>query len=218
MNASDLNYEELTGWLPLFLQAWGAERMRTVLPGRVERYADGRAVVLPLLDVVRRDGTHVSRPLVGDVPVLMPGCMSWGVSLPLQAGDLVLLLWSQRGLDSWKRAGMAGRAPGGELFASSGVLALPWHTAVQPVGDGEALLRSGDGRVVLRLDDDGVEIEVGSGQEIRLGGGDRLVTAGDLVSAFNAHTHTSPSGGGTTSAPVDGLTEDDVGTDKLLGG
>ena len=41
MNTSDLNYEELTGWLPFFMGDWSKKNMRTVLPGRIERVSNG---------------------------------------------------------------------------------------------------------------------------------------------------------------------------------
>jgi hypothetical protein len=86
------------------------------MPGRVETYdpATQRASVAPLVKDVEVDdeGARTARdfPVITGVPVVFPGAGGFRVTFPVQAGDLVLLVFSDRSLD--------------KLLASSGAEAV----------------------------------------------------------------------------------------------
>ena len=102
------------------------KEVNTVLPGIVEEYdADNRtATVRAAINVLMRDGSQRLRPLVQDAPVVFPEAGGYSIRYPLAEGDSVLLLFSQRGLDSWKRS-HALAAPGlGPIFSENDAIVL----------------------------------------------------------------------------------------------
>lgn len=81
----------------------------TALPGKVVAYAGGRATVQPTLGKRLANGDVLPAPQIFDVPVVFPTGMGGKakLSVPLEAGDPVLLIFSSRGLDEWKTTGEA---------------------------------------------------------------------------------------------------------------
>lgn len=81
--------------------------LHVALPGRVESYANGRAIVKPLIkgSYLDESGTRVSEslPAIPDVPVMFTG--GNGISLTVQKGDVVLLVFASKSLDRWSRLG-----------------------------------------------------------------------------------------------------------------
>lgn len=58
--------------------------------------------VLPCISDPYQDGTFVELPPINDVPVMFQSAGGGILSFPVQVGDTVLLLFSDRGLDEWK--------------------------------------------------------------------------------------------------------------------
>lgn len=85
--------------------------VRVALPARVEKYDAAKQVVdvLPLLQerAVGEDGAELveSLPVVPNVPVVFPGAGGFRVTFPVQPGDTVLLVFSDRSLDVWQAKG-----------------------------------------------------------------------------------------------------------------
>lgn len=88
-----------------------AAQLHVALPGRVESFDPEkcRASVKPLLQGahVQEDGTDLaaSLPVLPNVPVLFPGAGGFRVTFPIQVGDTVLLVFSDRALDGWLERG-----------------------------------------------------------------------------------------------------------------
>ena len=59
--------------------------------------------VQPTLNIKNRDGTTEERPVVLNVPVQMPSSSIAALTYPVNVGDPVLLIYSMRSLDTWKR-------------------------------------------------------------------------------------------------------------------
>ena len=59
--------------------------------------------VQPVINDKKREGTATERPAVLNVPVQMPSSSTAALTIPLNVGDPVLLIYSMRGLDVWKR-------------------------------------------------------------------------------------------------------------------
>lgn len=83
----------------------------TAMPGRVESYnsATQKAVILPLVKVAHTDenGARVAReiaPLV-DVPIQFPGMGQFRITMPVNSGDIVLLIFASCSLDRWLSSG-----------------------------------------------------------------------------------------------------------------
>ncbi|MNQ60889.1 hypothetical protein D3C85_751890 [compost metagenome] len=58
----------------------------------------------PSVNIRNRDGTTAERPVILNIPVSMPMSGTSAVLLPLNVGDSVMLMFSMRGLDVWKRS------------------------------------------------------------------------------------------------------------------
>ncbi len=77
----------------------------TCMPGIVESYdaETRRAVVKGALNIVTTKKEEIEREAIHNVPVLFPWGGKSAFTFPLEPGDAVLLLYSQRGLANWKK-------------------------------------------------------------------------------------------------------------------
>jgi len=84
-----------------------ASEMHVALPARVERYdhTAQRAEVLPLLRRQYADGDVESMPVLPDVPVVWPRSGGAQMTMPVNKGDTVLLVFSDRSIDRWLAQG-----------------------------------------------------------------------------------------------------------------
>lgn len=83
--------------------------VHTSMPGTVVSYDGRRAVVRPTLSKLIADGRVLGAPSIVSVPVVWPTAMGGQcrISMPMQAGDGVLLHFSERSLEAWHDAGGA---------------------------------------------------------------------------------------------------------------
>ena len=140
----------------------------TCMPGTVEgNYdPDTRTVdVRGSLNVVKSDGTSFTRSVIRGVPIVYPAAGLYRIQFPLSAGDSVLLLFSQRGLNKWK--GGLRRAVDPE----------PWHLFAEQ----DAICVPGFGRFGNRPPPgDGLTIFIEQGPSIELNSGG-IVIRGDVT-------------------------------------
>ncbi|MNX82926.1 hypothetical protein D3C86_1146690 [compost metagenome] len=68
----------------------------------VDDMAAMRISVQPVLNVKYKDGTSEERPVIFNVPVMMPGTNNTLISFPISVGDTGMCMFSQRGLDTFK--------------------------------------------------------------------------------------------------------------------
>ena len=101
--------------------------INTALPGTVVEYdaEKRRAKVQPSLRVTLADGTVEPYPIIVNVPVLSPACGDVMITYGLTAGDHVLLIFSQSGLDTWKKELATEPAQTGVRFDIADAIALP---------------------------------------------------------------------------------------------
>ena len=213
--------------LPFAVKQWVREIVHTSVPGIVRAYdsTTKRAQVQPALRAVYTDGREpAARPPIVDVPVRQLGTGGWLQHQAIVAGDVVLLLFSQRGIESFKENwGELSDPTSGILFEERDAVAIPWGLEnVVPVADTGIVLQSADGETYVSLQedavtvrragttitiaDDKVVIETGSGVNVYLGGesgAQQLATRTHVAQTFNAHFHSSPAGptGPPTVAP-----------------
>lgn len=85
---------------------WHLEQMNTAIPAIVIRVISdlqgSQIDVQPSINFKKYDGTTAERSTILNVPVIFPCSSTSAVTFPLNPGDPVLLIFSQRGLDSWK--------------------------------------------------------------------------------------------------------------------
>lgn len=82
-------------------------QMNTALPGVVvtvrQSLHEMTVDVQPMVSFVTEDGEAVDRPVVLNVPIHFPTSRKSGMSFPVEPGDPVLLVYSMRNTDTWKR-------------------------------------------------------------------------------------------------------------------
>lgn len=173
--------------------------LQTALPGRVISYdaTAQTADVQPLLKwadfLPGRTRSLFDLPVLPDVLVCMPRAGQLGVHLPLDAGDLVLLVFCSRSIASWRGQASAGTITDpGRVFTPTpleAAVALPLMTHDSaPLGSS---LAGGD---VIRIGSGSGLFERVAKAEATL---DRLQA---IVSGYNTHIH--PAGTPNTGPPT----------------
>lgn len=179
------------------------------MPGRIESYDASKqeASVQPLLMVNLADGSAASLPVINHVPVIWPRGGGAILSFPLEAGDTVLLVFSERSLDEWLQQG-------GELAPSdprahdlSDAVAIPGLYPLTEASDADsrdALLRFRGGELRLspqgkiELKNQGSHLRLNPDGTLSLGGADELLSIVDgLLDQLLALVVTTPAGPGT---------------------
>ena len=107
-----------------------SNRLRQVnvaLPGRIASYdpATRKADVLPLITEKYADGTRLTLRAITNVPVVLPATKGARVTLPVSAGDTVLIVFSQRSLDLWLSEGGVTDAGDIRMHSMSDAVAIP---------------------------------------------------------------------------------------------
>lgn len=81
--------------------------VNTAIPGVIVSIRDGLASsyvdVQPTINMVSEDSDPIPRPVVLNCPLMFPVSRSGGITFPVNVGDPVLLIYSMRGMDTWKR-------------------------------------------------------------------------------------------------------------------
>ena len=106
----------------------------TCMPGIVESYdaETQRAVVKGALRVVTTKKEEIEREAIHNVPVMFPSGGGFSITFPLEQGDPVLLLYSQRGLTNWKKTlGVAAPDTIG-FFSEKDAFAIPGFGTDEP--------------------------------------------------------------------------------------
>ena len=79
------------------------DKMNTCTVGQIETYdyKTRKATVIPSIKKVFTDGTVLEYKAIPDVPVLWLGTKQASIRFPLKKGDYVILLITQRSIDTW---------------------------------------------------------------------------------------------------------------------
>jgi len=154
--------------------------LNTCLPGRIEKYdyTKQKAEVKPLIKKQYKDGTTEALPVIVNVPVVWPRGGGGSLTFPLNSGDGVLLVFSQRSLDTWLSKG-GDSAPGDpRKFDLSDAIAIPGLFPFSESGDAEdntnCLLTFSGGK--LKIDNTG-KVALGNASQELLDLFDQLIDA-----------------------------------------
>lgn len=81
--------------------------MRVAMPAKVTSYdfRAQKAVVQPLINRRYADGRIEPYPVINNVPVIFPRCGGASFTFPVKVGDTVLLVFSDRSIESWSESG-----------------------------------------------------------------------------------------------------------------
>lgn len=167
--------------------------IHTAMPGRIVSYDSSKqtATVQPEFKRKFINGELVDIPPITGVPVVMPRAGKSFISLPLNAGDSVLIVFSERSLEKWKKNGGT-VDPSGEnrKHDYSDAYAIPggYPTSKAAKMDSKNLLIVND-KAKITLDGGGkFKLEKDGGDEII----DLLVQVIDTLSTTTTNTMLGP--------------------------
>lgn len=171
--------------------------LRCCIPGIIQSYnkATNTAEIQPAIreEIVNEDNSvsYVNLPLLINVPILFPMCLNGGVTLPLQQGDEVLVLFSDLSYDN---------------FWVHGNIQNPIEVRRHDLSDGLAI-PTAISRKNTKYVSDGLNIKLGNAQikmlnnEITFSNSSGQITLTQMINLLH-HKHTAPAMGGETSTPI----------------
>lgn len=148
--------------------------LNTALPGIVKKYniTTKRAEVVPaILQTFTTEAPAKSLPVIFDVPVIFPSAGGYTLTMPIQPGDSVLLVFSQRGLTGFKEEFTE------SLPTATSLLSLP--DAVAIVGFGRLNITPASNKGCTLQDNDGRNAVVIENDQVKVTKGDNTVTLDD---------------------------------------
>jgi len=177
-------------------EKWGTD-LRVSIPGIVQSFNPIEQTVTVQPAIKERiigpngDVQTVNLPLLLDVPIVLPKAGGFVLTMPIQAGDECLVIFSDLCIDSWwSQSGVQVQAEKrrhdlSDGFAVMGTWSQPRRIANYSTNS--AQLRSETGTSLIDIKPD--EIDIVS-NVVKINGVN-----------FSSHTHVAPYGGGTTSEP-----------------
>lgn len=192
------------------------KNVHTATPGIIETFdkTTRTARIQIALNLVQTDRRCLKKAPLVNVPVIEPFTQNVGILLPIKPGDPCWVMFSERGLQSWKRDKTKTHdpSPPEQYHAQADAVAIvgfgPSGISA-PTQDGVSI-QNRQASVIINVREDGnVDIHVQDGKRVNIGGtnGKRLLTE-DFMSVFNNHRHSVP-GGGNTGTPSQQLRTDD---------
>lgn len=158
--------------------------MNCCVPARVETYdnSEQKVSVKPLIKK-KVSGQIISLPVIPSVPVVFPRAGRAFISLPIKKGDYVLLLFSDRSLDSWLNQGGEVDPQDERTHHLTDAVAFPGiHPFSDPIpntGSDNLVVGLESGQATLEIEPNGnVNIQA---QDISVTGNDVTVNAADAV-------------------------------------
>lgn len=206
------------------IRAWldyERENSHHALVAKVQSY-DAAKQTADLVPVVRHavaqpDGSaaYEDLPVLPAVPVLFPRAGAWFISLPLAAGDFVLVILTDAASEHWRAGDGSPQCPG-DLRRNHLANAVCFPANFYPAGMALAhasatdlVLGKDDGaRITLRADGSG-DVTLPAGRDWTFNGGSTPVAKEG--SATVGHTHVfalaAPSGGGAVTGTISTATD-----------
>ena len=168
----DARYETPEQVIPWMIEQFIHQHVNTCMMGMVDTYdsATKRARVQPALrtriaPAGDSPGELKVKPLLLNVPLRQISTGGHMVHHQVDKGDVVLVMFSQRGLNQFKSQwGQISDPDKGSFFAYRDAVAIPWGVeTIAPVSDRGVVIQSESGNTFVHLlNDDHVEARVGS--------------------------------------------------------
>ncbi len=153
------------------IEQWVRQHVHTSLPGIVREYDSEtkRARVQPSINrLVLNDGEtqpeSMERPIIINVPLRQTATGQHLMHHQVDAGDVVLLIFTERGIERFKSQwGELSDPTMDGFFSDRDAVAIPWGTeSIQPVRETGIVLQNADGSTNLQLDSGTIKLVVGS--------------------------------------------------------
>lgn len=134
--------------------------INTALPGEVVSYDEdsGKAKVRPLVKLKYADGTILTPPIITNVPIVLPRTATASLTMPIAAGDPVLIIFAQWSIDRWLSEGGVAEPGDARMHAMSDAFAIPGAFSFKEATTGESGTVLKDGNTKFKIDGDRVAI------------------------------------------------------------
>lgn len=161
--------------------------------------------------IENEDGTftYVNLPLLLDVPIVFPSAGGFTITLPIQVGDEVLVIFSSRCIDSWWQSGGIQKPMEARMHDLSDAFCIPGPKSIPNVISGisstAAQIRNNAGTTYVEISADG-KIKLVTPSTVEITGnltvsGNISTTSGDVTAgliSLKNHTHAVTTAPGTT--------------------
>lgn len=183
----------------------------TALPGVVQSF-DATTQLADVQVTIRRTlaGEPVNLPLLASVPVRFLRCGSFTITLPLVQGDHVLLIFSERSIDTWLTSGEISSPADVRRHSLSDAFAIPMmYPQTDVISDFD------DTNLQIRKTDGSSSITITEGGEIHLNGDSDTIIAFTpmdtlwqyFAALYNGHVHPGvQTGTGSTAVTASQIT------------
>lgn len=206
--ASLLNDPEIA--IKTALESWQAG-MWTAMPGIVQSidFTKLTCTVQLAIQGTVSDETgatqNVNYPVLADVPIVFPGSAGFIITLPLAAGDEVLVVFASRCIDAWWQSGGTANQPmEARMHDLSDGFLIPGPRSLKNIPGSISTtglqIRNKVGTSVIEMSADG-KIRI-TATEVDIAG--NLKVSGEVYAGttpLHTHVHTGVTTGGGTSGP-----------------
>ena len=165
----DARYETPEQVIPWMVEQWVHQHVNTCMLGMVDTYdsATKRARVQPglrtrIAPAGDSPGELKVKPLLLNVPLRQISTGGHMVHHQVDKGDVVLVMFSQRGLNQFKSQwGQISDPDKGSFFAYRDAVAIPWGVeTIAPVSDQGVVIQSEDGQTYIHVVDGQIKLVV----------------------------------------------------------
>ncbi len=182
---TDTKYRENVESMEFVLQQF-RKTIYTALPATIESYntKTKRAKLVPAIKSISTDNKSSLLPVLVNVPVIFPASGAFTMHFPLAAGDAVLVVFSQRGIQNFKQDYQRSNPTNENVLDYDSPIAIAGFGAISftPAETNSASLQTNDGKnaviigeseVSLKLDNNSVTV---SSSDIKLSVGSATAT------------------------------------------
>lgn len=165
--------------------------IHTSIPAIVEEYDVSKltAVVKPLIRKRYEDGDTLAMPRIYNVPIIFPRTNNFSFTFPINKGDQVLLVFSERSLDEYLFLGGEQTPQDPRAFDLSDAIAIP---GLFPFEQGNLPSNNDDVQIAYKS----TSITIKANGDIEIGGsGLQSLMTKAAMDLFNLHVHPDPVSG-----------------------
>lgn len=184
-------------------------QIHTAMPGQVEKYdhETGKTIVKPMLKRKYMDGQIVSLPLIVNCPVMFPRTARFAMTFPLEKGDRVLILFSERALELYLKMGEETIPGDRRKFDLSDGIIFP---GLYPFSTDESQEPKPDNNEDFLIQFNEAKLRITSGGDLRFSGD--IIVEGDVKAGVTVNEEGEDEGGisltehthsGVSSGPED---------------
>ncbi len=140
--------------------------IHTALPATIQTYDNNtkRAKVLPAINRLFTDDTNAPLPVLSDVPVIFPSGGGFTMHFPIKSGDVVMLLFSMRGIQNFKQDYQRSNPTNENIADYDSPVAFAGFGQISftPAESSSASLQTDDGQNAVVISNSEAKLKVGS--------------------------------------------------------